>query len=715
MKAPRIVAYGVLVLAGGLAAVAPAVTAAPATRSASSLLHLQGAGLNAGYPRLANYNGFRRAWQVPFFAAYDLIVARRNAPIALLKAANPHVVALLYERALQVDPRRTAALYGINTADVPGDWWLTGPASTLPLTIGPDQDWIPVASTVPFAPCQDILVDNESIHVLGIEGNWLHVQRGYFSHTAWHRQGARLAPHVSYRMDISNCQATDARPSLRPWSFNLSSQCPRWHGQTWIDFLAHRIAYLVHSQGWSGVFYDNLTDFPFSASVDTNDDGRADGGVVGGVNVWRQGEQQLLMETRRLLPAHPLLVNGDLRTAGLADGREMEGFPLIPGLALAAGIDSYLADGAAGAHMTIVNPDNVDRPYPAPDAAQLAVGIALLGDGYAAYDQGWLKHGASWWFDAEDGGAGTALQHAVSAWTAQAVVAHPWRFQAGDVVLMDAEAAIVVRVTPHSLVLERGMYGTSAAPHIAGATLTTVWQRMTGHGYLGLPLAPARAVPTRAWPANGLPLTLLNGSATGQTPSSPAQPIDGDGSLRFVSSVHYNADATGFTLYAPDTHHDLRTLVFSAYGPAGQTLQVADGHAGAEITLWPDWHQYVLPISGDGHISIGTGRVSGAVALRGVRVLPAQDYVLQRDFTHGTVIVNPTDLRQYVKLTQPYRLLAGDGDPRANSGALTCGVSVDAYTAAILLDVSGARCPVVAAHVARGTSRHSASRRSGKQ
>src|SRR5579883_2202628 len=57
----------------------------------------------AGYPRLANYNGLRYAWQAPFFSAYGLVIARRGAPVRQLKQANPTVTALLYERTLQSD------------------------------------------------------------------------------------------------------------------------------------------------------------------------------------------------------------------------------------------------------------------------------------------------------------------------------------------------------------------------------------------------------------------------------------------------------------------------------------------------------------------------------------------------------------------------------------------------------------------------------------
>ena len=127
---------------------------------------------------------------------------------------------------------------------------------------------------------------------------------------------------------------------MRPWSFNISSRCPRWHGQTWADYLAHWVATVVRREGWGGVFFDNLNDLPFSPLVDADGNGRADGGIIKGVNVWEAGARALLAETHRLLPHRPILVNGDLRIMGLANGRELEGFPTIPGVSLSAAIDS---------------------------------------------------------------------------------------------------------------------------------------------------------------------------------------------------------------------------------------------------------------------------------------------------------------------------------------------------------------------------------------
>ena len=711
----RLIARALLV-AGAIAVVLYGVAFRPVTGQNRALApaSLVGAMSGGDYPRLANYNGLRDAWQIPFFANDDLVVARRGAPVRRLTAANPHALTLLYERSLQVDLCCADTFYGLKTADVPPGWWLVTGGSVLSGPINRAQTWIPVADPRRFSRCQDVLVDGESMHVWDVAGHWLRVLRGYYSAATPHQSGARIAPHYSYRTDLSNCLIYGRVTSVRPWSFNMSSLCPRWHGQTWDDYLAHRAAYLVRRDGWRGVFYDNLQDFPPSSQVDINGDGRADGGVVDGVNVWRAGQRALLAEMRRLLPGAPIMVNGDLRIDGLARGREMEGFPLIPGAALAAGIDAYLYDAAAGQGGAIVNPDNVTRLTPSSESAEATVGVSLLGEGYAAYDRGWIAHGDPWWFDEYDGGAGSALTQRVDAAATLVPVAHPRRFHAGDVVLVDQEAIRVRRVLTESLLAQRGVMGTTPVWHIARTAVTTERQRAQGHGYLGRALGAARLVRTGDWSRYALPLTLLHDvssvSATtsnGHLQRSAARHIGSATVIQVNGRLHYRADAVGLTLLAPPDPLALRTLVFTARGPAGATLWFDDGDpslnvpsAGSRVTgaadtvtsptavplvLRPSWHRYAIPVGGTGRFLLGLGRVGGRVDIKGLRLLGTQAFVLRRDFAHGIVLVNPTDKTQHIRLERPYRVLSGDGNPWTNNGRVVRYIAIARYRSAILL------------------------------
>ena len=701
-----------LVVAVVVAVVLYSIALRPTTRQGRSPVPASWAVAGSpDYPRLANYNGLRDAWQIPFFANDDLVVARRGAPVRQLTEANPHALTLLYERSLQVDLCCADTFYGLKTSDVPPGWWLVTAGSVLSGPINRSQTWIPVADPRRFSRCQDVLVDGESMHVWEVAGRWLRVLRGYYSAAAPHQSGARIAPHYSYRTDLSNCLIYGRVTSVRPWSFNMSSLCPRWHGQTWVDYLAHRVAYLARRAGWRGVFYDNLQDFPPSSQVDINGDGRADGGIVDGVNVWRAGQRALLAETRQLLPGAPLMVNGDLRIDGLARGREMEGFPLIPGAALAAGIDSYLYDAQAGQGQTIVNPDNVTRLTPSSESAEATVGVSLLGEGYAAYDRGWIAHGDPWWFDEYDGGAGSALTRRVDAAATVVPVARPRRFHVGDVVLIDQEAMQVRRVLAESLLARRGVMGTTPVWHMARTVVTTERQRAQGHGYLGRALGAARLAQTGAWSRYALPLTLLHGvsatTSSGHLQRPTGRPIGSATEIQVNGKLHYRADAVGLTLLAPPDALALRTLVFMARGPAGATLWLDDGDpslqepsarqhaAGATDTvssptavplvLRSAWHRYAIPVGGTGRFLLGLGRVGGRVEIKGLQLLGTQAFVLRRDFAHGIVLVNPTDKTQHIRLERPYRVLSGDGNPWANNGRVVRYIAIARYRAAILL------------------------------
>jgi len=663
---------------------------------------------DAGYPRLANYNGLRDDWQIPFFAHDDLVVARRGAPVRRLAATNPRAVTLLYERSLQVDLCCAGSLYGLKTTDMPPGWWLVTAGSRLAGPINVAQTWIPVVDARPFARCQDVLLDGENMHVWAVAGRWLRVLRGYYSAARPHGAGARIAPHYSYRTDLSNCVIYGRVTSARPWSFNMSSLCPRWHGQTWVDYLARRVAYLARRDGWRGVFYDNLQDFPPSPLVDTAGTGRADGGVVRGVNVWRAGQRALLAATRRLLPGAPILVNGDLRIDGLAQGREMEGFPLIPGDRLAAAIDAYEYDAEAGQGATIVNGDNVTRLTPQSESAAATVGVSLLGAGYAAYDRGWLTHGDPWWFDAYDGGRGSALARRVDTAATILPVARPWRFRRGDILLVDQEAIEVRRVLSASLLVWRGMMGTTPVWHMARTTVTTARQRTLGHAYLGRALGPPRLVPTGDWSRHALSLTLMRGSSAPAGANGRLRRLDGQAvssvtRIQASAPLRYRADAAALTLLAPSDPPALRTLVFTARGPAGATLWLdpspdssadatrdapprAAGPTAVPLVLRSSWRRYAIPIGGSGRIALGLSRVGGRVDIAGMQLLGTQAFVLRRDFAHGIVLVNPTDRTQRVRLERPYRVLSGDGSPGGDNGRLARYLSIARYRTAILLN-----------------------------
>jgi len=638
-----------------------------------------------GYPRLANYNGLRASWQAPFLASDDIVIARRGAPLAALTAANPDALTLLYERTLQVDLRDMFSLYATHAQSLPPSWWLLLAGSRLSTAISDTQAAVTVDDPRPFARCQDVLVDGESMHVVAVRGNVLTVRRGYYSAPAYHNAGTLIAPHYSYRTDLSNCTPG----ALRPWSLNLSSLCPRVDGQTWADFMAAHLAYVATFEHWRGLFIDNLPDLPTNPRVDVSGSGQADGGVVGGVNVWRAGERALLADLRRLLPGAPIVVNGDLQIDGLADGREYEGFPLIPGGALTAAIDAYLYDSDSGRPLTIVNADTVDRPHPSPAAARLTTGVALLGDGEVAYDHGWQRHGYPWWFDIYGGGAGSATTRAVNARIDLLPIVHPQRFNPGDIVLIDQEAARVRQVLPGGILVQRGVLGMGATSHVVDTAVTTAAQRAASRGFMGRPLGPARLVQTVATARLAMPVRVAPGANTalaGGPTETVATPLPARPLVLF-SSGYYDPYAATLTLAVRPGGQAQRAFLFEARGPAGESIWLSSGNLSVRLLLRGDWHRYIVPIGGAATIRLGIGRVRGQVLLRGITVLAAQAFVWRRDFTRGSVVVNSSDAAQAVALGGLYRTLDGDQSLRPDGGRLVRAITLPPRSVSFLTPV----------------------------
>src|SRR5207245_7102240 len=104
------------------------------------------------------------------------------------------------------------------------------------------------------------------------------------------------------------------------------------------------------------------------------------------------------------------------------------------------------------------------------------------------------------------------------------------------------------------------------------------------------------------------------------------------------------------TLRAPSHVGALHTLVVTARGPDGRSFWIDDGHASVPLVLRGSWHRYTLPISATGRIVLGLGRIGGRVEIKGLHLLGEQAFVLRRDFTHGLVIVTPTDIMQRLEL-----------------------------------------------------------------
>ena len=151
-------------------------------------------------------------------------------------------------------------------------------------------------------------------------------------------KGSYVAAHVMtgpYRRNNT------PQESIPLWSYNLSTVCPLDRGrrgcaEVLADYLREKLGPGGDLELFDGIVFDVLS---FRArfgrpmqEVDANADGRADGGVVGGVNVMGLGTNRFLAALRERLPGRILLSDGheppeDARGFGLLNGIESEGYP----------------------------------------------------------------------------------------------------------------------------------------------------------------------------------------------------------------------------------------------------------------------------------------------------------------------------------------------------------------------------------------------------
>ncbi len=169
--------------------------------------------------------------------------------------------------------------------------------------------------------------------------NTITVRRGlYGSRKGNFARGSYLAAHVTtgpYRFN-------DAPQNNIPlWSYNFSSECPldprgRNCGDALAEYLKGKLGPGGELEPFDGIIFDVLSFIvrfgrPVQ-NVDANADGRADRGVIGGVNTVGVGVNRFLKTLRERLPDKVLLADGHVpnesqRGFGHLNGMESEGYP----------------------------------------------------------------------------------------------------------------------------------------------------------------------------------------------------------------------------------------------------------------------------------------------------------------------------------------------------------------------------------------------------
>jgi hypothetical protein len=177
----------------------------------------------------------------------------------------------------------------------------------------------------------------------------------------------------------------------------------------WNWILPYFINHIVLSTGvWDGIFYDEWDDDVQSlgSNIDLDGDGRAETPQVQ-AQMWQEGNVRLLKNTRAFIGSEKyIVINGSSLPAYLPyiNGRLFENFP-TPWHANGKWEDSmdaylWMQGRVLSPQLFIVNgvpqTAGIESDY---RRMRFTLVSALLGDGYFAFDPGFLGHGTLWWYD----------------------------------------------------------------------------------------------------------------------------------------------------------------------------------------------------------------------------------------------------------------------------------------------------------------------------
>jgi hypothetical protein len=345
-------------------------------------------------------------------------------------------------------------------ARIPPGAWLTDPGSIAIAPIDLRATRIRVRDPAAFAVSRPrsqfygpgeptyLLVGAEHMRLVAIEGDELVVERGFRSRPADHAAGARIAAHVVFFAGT--------------WMLDIT-------GGSWRELLADEAAALIARGPWTGVFLDVCFEdvgFLNGGVLDLDRDGRRDDPAAASA-AWKRAFGALVGTLRARLGARvPIVANPGAQDCphDALDGILLEGWPLgLPPdfLAFDAGLARYLrwTSRPGRRPLTIANayspkigfgviaPGRDDEARTDFAAMRLGLAVALLGDGYFAYDNGVFGHYVAWWYDEYDGaGRGTGWLGDPAGPPARSGGAWLRRFTHGLAIANPTDAAIRVPV-----------------------------------------------------------------------------------------------------------------------------------------------------------------------------------------------------------------------------------------------------------------------------
>jgi hypothetical protein len=451
---------------------------------------------NAGepaFPRIASYrietyldpDAHAMLEKIPL-AIVDAEVGALDADgLRSIRVANAKLELLAYLTSEEIARDANAEerpLADARFARIPATSWLLEPGSVTTTATSATTTSIRVSDPSVFSvtrPKSDfygadeptyLLIGDEHVKLVGKAGSDLIVERGFRSTATSHPAGTPIAGHVVFFAGT--------------WMLDIT-------GTGWRAQLADEAATLVTQGPWTGVFLDVCFEdigFLNGGKLDLDRDRIADDPQVASQK-WKAGFGDLVGALRdKLGPDVAIVANPGAQDCPheALDGILLEGFPIgLPEDFLA--FDNGLARYQRWSSRPGRRPLSIANAYspkigfgtiePGQDeiarvdyaAMRFGLAIALMGDGYYAFDNGVFGHYVAWWYDEYDGGGRgigwlgypeSAATRAGDAWIR--------RFTHGMAIANPSAAPVTVEVPPGY----KRISGAQDRAHNNGATVS---------------------------------------------------------------------------------------------------------------------------------------------------------------------------------------------------------------------------------------------------
>ena len=598
--------------------------------------------VNHYYPRIASYHG--DIFDLDFKSRCDLLVMYNGYgsgtfldQVHRIREESTGTLMLAYEITEEVPSNRWRDYFG---EPINSGWWLLQPYTTLAEDITPECQAFDVVDGSRVEEGDDLLCGEEHMHVTQVSGDRVTVERGYFSDSAFHAGGTRIAPHSS---------VFTSQYGTRCWMLNCSEYCPEDpQGRTWIEFLSGFIEEnILNNSDWDGIFLDQCHDaMPWAegGNTDADNDGVADAAAG-----WYGGMIQLLQDVRGMAPAGYLILgNGNFTMSEYGNGSMLETFGVkgwqgeeSPGR-WGDEIDFYRFWEKAGREPRVftVNSNTYDTGNIDYRDVRFGLTGTLLGDGYYSYDYGTHDHGQSWWFDEYDNageGKGYLGQPLTDAYSLNQGLTTPELLTNGGFEngFEQGWGTVIGEGYDAEVLLESGdTHQGARSLRITNATAGTDWHVQVNHS--GIPVQKGVEYTVSFWAKSQAPRMVGCGMRKKDSPFTPY----GLGRSFFV-----------------DERWRLHQGSFESTGT-----------------------------DEDAKLQFFFGQETGDVLIDDVSFREGSVELYRREFQGGTVICNATGTTRDVQLERTYYHIDGAQDPGTNNGSAVTEVSVPSGDGIILVN-----------------------------